>query len=49
MRFEEGNQAGKQRGVARAAAQLVCLDSGQRKEPLCPPFFGEGRRKRGKR
>ena len=48
MRFKECDQAGEKGRVAGSAPKLICLDSGQGKEPLRAPFVGNGRRKRGK-
>lgn len=48
MRLEESDQAGEKRRIGRAAAQLVCLDSGQGKEPLRAAFVRDRRRERGK-
>ena len=47
MRLEEGDEADEQCRLARAAPELVCLDSGQCEEPLRPPFVGNCRRKCG--
>ena len=41
MRFEETNAGGQQGRLGRAAAKLVCIDTGQVEEPLSPPFVGK--------
>lgn len=48
MRLEESDQAREKRRIGRAAAQLLCLDSGQGQEPLGAAFVRDRRRKRGK-
>ena len=37
MRFKEADQCGEKHRIAGPAAKLVCPDSGQVDEPLCPP------------
>ena len=41
MRLEERDQRREQYRVARAAPQLIRPDSGQREEPLPPPFVAK--------
>lgn len=49
MSFEETENGGKQCRFVRPAAKLVCPDSGQVKEPLCPTNVRKRGRERGKR
>jgi hypothetical protein len=49
VRFEKSDETGKQRGLSRAAAKLVCPDSGQVEEAPGPPVMPERCRKRGQR
>jgi hypothetical protein len=49
VRFEKSDEAGKQRGLSRAAAKLVCPDSGQVEEAPGPSVMPERCRKRGQR
>lgn len=46
--LEEAQQRGEKRGIGRSGAQLVCPDSGQVEEPMCPAVVPERCRKRGK-
>jgi hypothetical protein len=47
VRFEKSDETGKQRGLSRAAAKLVCPDSGHVDEPLRPPRITKRCRERG--
>jgi hypothetical protein len=46
MRLKEPQQRREQCGLRRTRAKLIRPDSGQVKEPLRPPFVGNGGRKR---
>jgi two-component system cell cycle response regulator DivK len=48
MRFEKTQQRRQQRRLVRAAAKLVCANTGQVEEAAGPPFVPERCRKRGK-
>jgi len=48
MGFEEADERREKRGIGRSGPQLLCPDSGQVEEPMCPAIVPERCRKRGK-